>query len=40
MAGWLADRGLEATEEELELKGFAGPQFVHRIAAGDRAAVA
>jgi class 3 adenylate cyclase len=30
VAGWIADRGLETTEEELELKGFAG----------DRAAVA
>ena len=39
MAGWLADRGLETTEEELELKGFADPQVVHRIASGDRAAV-
>ena len=40
VAGWLADRGLETTEEELELKGFADPQVVHRIASGDRAAVA
>jgi adenylate cyclase len=40
VAGWLADRGLETTEEELELKGFADPQVVHRVAAGDRAAVA
>jgi class 3 adenylate cyclase len=40
VAGWLADHGLEASEEELELKGFAEPQVVHRLAAQDRAAVA
>jgi adenylate cyclase len=40
VADWLADHDLQATEEELELKGFAGPQVVYRLAAGDRAAVA
>ena len=40
VAGWLADHGLEATEEELELKGFTGPQVAHRLAADDRVAVA
>jgi class 3 adenylate cyclase len=33
VANWLGDHGLEATEEELELKGFADPQVVHRIPA-------
>jgi class 3 adenylate cyclase len=33
VADWLADHGSEATEQELELKGFAGPQVVHRIPA-------
>jgi predicted ATPase len=33
VADWLVDHGLEATEEELELKGFADPQAVHRIPA-------
>jgi class 3 adenylate cyclase len=33
VADWLGDHGLEAGEEELELKGFAGPQVVHRIRA-------
>jgi class 3 adenylate cyclase len=40
VADWLADHGLETTEEELELKGFAEPQVVHRLPAADRAAVA
>jgi hypothetical protein len=31
---------LETAREELELKGFSGPQVVHRLAAADRAAVA
>jgi class 3 adenylate cyclase len=33
VADWLLDRDLEATEEELDLKGFAEPQVVHRIPA-------
>jgi class 3 adenylate cyclase len=40
VAGWLADHGIEATEEELELKGFPDPQVAYRLTAGDRAAVA
>lgn len=40
VADWLADHDLEATQEELELKGFAEPQVVYRLAAADRAAVA
>jgi class 3 adenylate cyclase/tetratricopeptide (TPR) repeat protein len=40
VAEWLDARGMETTREELELKGFAEPQVVHRLAAGDRAAVA
>jgi class 3 adenylate cyclase len=40
VAGWLADHRLEATEEQLELKGFAGTQTVHRLTADERAAVA
>ncbi len=40
VADWLADHGIEATEEELELKGFAGPQVAYRLGAVDRAAVA
>jgi adenylate cyclase len=39
VAEWLDARGMETTREELELKGFAEPQVVHRLAAGDRAAV-
>src|SRR5204863_4470621 len=31
VADWLGDHGLKATQEELELKGFADPQVVHRI---------
>ena len=38
VADWLADRGLEATRDELDLKGFAERQVVHRLAASDRAA--
>jgi class 3 adenylate cyclase len=40
VAGWLAEHGIEAGEEQLELKGFAGPQVAYRLLAGDRAAVA
>jgi adenylate cyclase len=40
VAGWLADHGLEAAEEELELKGFAEPQVAHRLSAGVPAAFA
>ncbi|HEX3295017.1 MAG TPA: adenylate/guanylate cyclase domain-containing protein, partial [Solirubrobacterales bacterium] len=40
VAGWLADHGMETTQDELELKGFAEPQVVHRLTAGDRTAVA
>jgi class 3 adenylate cyclase len=40
VAGWLAEHGIEAGEEQLELKGFAGPQVAYRLMAGDRAAVA
>jgi class 3 adenylate cyclase len=40
VADMLADQGLETTEEELELKGFAEPQVAHRLAAADRAPVA
>ncbi len=40
VADWLADHGLETTEEELELKGFAEPQVAYRLAAADRTAVA
>ncbi len=31
LSAWLAERGVRATEEQLTLKGFAGPQVVHRI---------
>ena len=31
---WLAERNLAATEERLELKGFADPQLVYRLPAG------
>jgi class 3 adenylate cyclase len=31
VADWLEHHGMDATEEELELKGFADPQVVHRI---------
>jgi class 3 adenylate cyclase len=37
---WLAERGLQTTREELELKGFAEPQVAWRLPAVDRAAVA
>jgi class 3 adenylate cyclase len=40
VADWLAEQGLESTEQELELKGFAAPQVAYRLAAGDRAGVA
>jgi class 3 adenylate cyclase len=40
VASWLADHGMETTQDELELKGFAEPQVVHRLTAGDRAAIA
>jgi class 3 adenylate cyclase len=40
VADRLAEQGLETAREELELKGFSGPQVVHRLAAADRAAVA
>jgi class 3 adenylate cyclase len=33
VADRLADNGLDATREEIELKGFAGPQVVHRVPA-------
>jgi class 3 adenylate cyclase len=33
VADWLGDHGMEATEEELELKGFREPQVVRRVAA-------
>jgi class 3 adenylate cyclase len=33
VADWLVDHGLGATEVELELKGFADPQAVHRLPA-------
>jgi class 3 adenylate cyclase len=32
-ADWLVDHGMETTREQLELKGFAEPQVVHRLAA-------
>ena len=32
--GWLAERGLAARHELLELKGFAEPQPAYRLAAG------
>jgi class 3 adenylate cyclase len=32
---WLADRHLDAAREELELKGFAEPQAVHRLPGAD-----
>jgi len=31
LSAWLAEHGLTATEEQLTLKGFPGPQVVHRI---------
>ncbi len=34
LAGWLSERGLTATEERLELKGFEDAQLVYRVAAG------
>jgi class 3 adenylate cyclase len=37
---WLGDRGMAATQEELELKGFPEPQVAYRLVAADRAAVA
>jgi class 3 adenylate cyclase len=40
VAEWLAEQGLETIQEELELKGFAEPQVVYRLAADDRAPVA
>jgi class 3 adenylate cyclase len=40
VAAWLAEHGIEAGKEELELKGFAGPQVAYRLRAGDRATVA
>jgi class 3 adenylate cyclase len=40
VAGWLENHGLQTVEEELELKGFSGPQVVHRIPAGRAAEVA
>ena len=40
VADWLAEHGMETSRQELELKGFAEPQLVHRLAAGDRAAAA
>jgi class 3 adenylate cyclase len=40
VAEWLAERGLETTAEELQLKGFPEPQVAHRLPAVDRAAVA
>jgi class 3 adenylate cyclase len=40
VAGWLADHGMETTQDELELKGFAEPQVVHRLTAGEPTAVA
>jgi adenylate cyclase len=40
VADWLLDHGLEAGEEELELKGFADPQIVHRIPAHSAVEVA
>jgi class 3 adenylate cyclase len=33
VADWLGDHGMEATEEQLELKGFREPQVVRRVAA-------
>jgi class 3 adenylate cyclase len=33
VAAWLRDHGLESEREELELKGFAGPQAAYRLAA-------
>jgi adenylate cyclase len=33
VADWLTDHGVEAPGEELELKGFDGPQVVHRLPA-------
>jgi class 3 adenylate cyclase len=32
--GWLADRGLTAQHDVLELKGFAEPQPAYRLAGG------
>jgi class 3 adenylate cyclase len=32
--GWLAERGLAAVRQDLELKGFAGPQSAWRLALG------
>jgi class 3 adenylate cyclase len=40
LASRLADRGMETTREELDLKGFAERQVTYRLAVGDRAAVA
>jgi hypothetical protein len=34
VAQWLAERGLEAVEQALELKGFDGPQPAWRLRAG------
>ena len=34
LSAWLAERNLAATEERLELKGFADPQLVFRLPAG------
>jgi class 3 adenylate cyclase len=39
VSAWLAEHELAAAEERLELKGFAEPQVVHRLAVGDRSAV-
>jgi class 3 adenylate cyclase len=40
VANWFADHDMETSREELELKGFAEPQVVYRLAVGDRGAVA
>jgi class 3 adenylate cyclase len=34
VAAWLKERGLEATQEPLQLKGFDGPQHAWRLCAG------
>jgi class 3 adenylate cyclase len=39
VAAWLEAHELAAAEERLELKGFAEPQVVYRLASADRAAV-
>ena len=33
LAGWLGERGLDARQDLLELKGFSGPQAAYRLAA-------